>query len=64
MKLITARLCLDCEEVHSRSVCPKCASDAFSYISKWLNPDQEHIENVIMARQIAIKKGAHVGSNR
>lgn len=36
MQLRTARLCLDCEEVHDEYRCPVCASDAFSYISRWV----------------------------
>lgn len=36
MQLRTARLCLDCEEVHDEYRCPACASDAFSYISRWV----------------------------
>jgi hypothetical protein len=36
MQLRTARLCLDCEEVHDEYRCPVCASDAFTYISRWV----------------------------
>ncbi len=36
MQLRTARLCLDCEEVHDEYRCPACASDEFSYISRWV----------------------------
>lgn len=36
MQLRTARLCLDCEEVHDEYRCPVCASDTFSYISRWV----------------------------
>lgn len=36
MQLRTARLCLDCEEVHDEYRCPMCASDAFTYISRWV----------------------------
>lgn len=36
MQLRNARLCLDCEEVHEEMRCPTCASDAFSYITRWI----------------------------
>ena len=36
MQLRTARLCLDCEEVHDEYQCPICASDHFTYLSRWV----------------------------
>ncbi len=36
MQLRTARLCLDCEEVHDEYRCPRCASDQFTYMSRWV----------------------------
>ncbi len=36
MQLRTARLCLDCEEVHDEYCCPLCASDQFTYITRWV----------------------------
>jgi hypothetical protein len=36
MQLRTARLCLDCEEIHTEYRCPVCASEAFSYITRWV----------------------------
>src|SRR5438876_7763543 len=36
MQLRTARLCLDCEEIHDVQQCPVCASDNFAFISRWL----------------------------
>ena len=35
MQLQTARLCVDCEEVHASAVCPACASETFVYLSRW-----------------------------
>jgi hypothetical protein len=32
-----ARLCLDCEEVHDEYRCPACASDHFSYLTRWVS---------------------------
>jgi len=36
MQLRTARLCLDCEEVHDAQQCPVCASETFTYITRWV----------------------------
>jgi hypothetical protein len=36
MQLRTARLCLDCEEVHESQQCPVCASESFAFLSKWV----------------------------
>jgi hypothetical protein len=36
MQLRTARLCLDCEEIHDGQECPRCASETFAYISRWV----------------------------
>ena len=36
MQLRSARLCLDCEEVHDANVCPSCASETFTYMTRWI----------------------------
>jgi hypothetical protein len=36
MQLRTARLCLDCEEVHDAPQCPACASETFAFITRWV----------------------------
>jgi hypothetical protein len=36
MKLNVARLCLNCEEVHAAKSCPRCASDTFTYLTRWV----------------------------
>jgi predicted nucleic acid-binding Zn-ribbon protein len=36
MQLHTARLCLDCQEVHAGQTCPICGSESFAYISRWI----------------------------
>ena len=36
MQLHTARLCLDCQEVHEGQTCPVCGSESFAYISRWI----------------------------
>lgn len=40
MQLRHARLCLNCEEVHSASHCPVCTSESFAYVSRWIPPDE------------------------
>ena len=36
MQLRTARLCLDCEELHEQQQCPICASETFVYLTRWI----------------------------
>src|SRR5947209_8012658 len=36
MQLQIARLCLDCDEVHSAQHCPVCASEAIAYLTRWV----------------------------
>ena len=36
MQLRSARMCLDCEEVHDRPECPACGSESFAYLSRWI----------------------------
>jgi hypothetical protein len=36
MQLRTARLCLDCEEIHDSRQCPVCASETFVYLARWV----------------------------
>jgi len=36
MQLNTARLCLDCQELHEESACPICGSESFAYITRWI----------------------------
>lgn len=36
VQLRTARLCLDCEELHEAQQCPVCASETFAYIMRWV----------------------------
>ena len=43
MQLRNARLCLDCEEVHDQQRCPSCASETFTFISRWVPaPERRH----------------------
>jgi hypothetical protein len=36
MQLASARLCLDCDEIHEDDLCPACASSAFVYLTRWI----------------------------
>ncbi len=36
MKLRNARLCLDCEELHQEQQCPTCASESFTFLTRWV----------------------------
>jgi hypothetical protein len=38
MKLVNARLCLDCEEVHEEQHCPMCSSESFAFMTRWVTP--------------------------
>ena len=40
MQLRVARLCLDCEELHTGDSCPICASERYAFLSMWL-PSEE-----------------------
>jgi hypothetical protein len=36
MQLRTARLCLDCEELHTSNECPVCASESYAFLTRWI----------------------------
>jgi hypothetical protein len=38
MRLVNARLCLDCEEVHGEQHCPICGSESFAFLTRWVTP--------------------------
>jgi hypothetical protein len=38
MRLMNARLCLDCEEVHDEQHCPVCSSESFAFLTRWVTP--------------------------
>lgn len=44
MQLRTARLCLDCEEVHADWRCPVCASASFTYLTRWIPVEDRRLE--------------------
>lgn len=36
MRLDDSRLCLDCEEIHEQQECPACGSEAFAFLTRWI----------------------------
>ena len=40
MQLRVARLCLDCEELHTDNACPRCASESYAFLSSWLHVEE------------------------
>jgi hypothetical protein len=36
MQLRVARLCLDCEEIHTQNRCPRCISEQYALLTTWL----------------------------
>jgi hypothetical protein len=40
MQLRVARLCLDCEELHTDDSCPRCASESYAFLSSWLKTEE------------------------
>ena len=40
MQLHNARLCLDCDEVHSERECPVCASERFAFLTRWVPAEE------------------------
>jgi len=36
MQLHVARLCMDCDEVHDKQMCPVCGSETFAFMSRWV----------------------------
>jgi hypothetical protein len=40
MQLRVARLCLDCEELHTDNTCPRCASERYAFLSNWLHVEE------------------------
>jgi hypothetical protein len=68
MQLRSARLCLDCEELHEESQCPICASEAFVFLTRWVPVDDRRGRNRSVprtapppARVSRLVKGGAVG---
>lgn len=50
MQLTTARLCLNCEEVHDAQSCPMCASETFAYLTRWVPHSQPQPRTIARPR--------------
>jgi hypothetical protein len=45
MQLRTARLCLDCEELHTSNECPVCASESYAFLTRWIPVNERRTRN-------------------
>jgi hypothetical protein len=43
MQLREARLCLDCEELHTDPQCPICASESFAFLTRWVPAEERRL---------------------
>src|SRR5215218_7899256 len=50
MQLRSARLCLDCDELHDEPHCPICASEAFVFLTRWIPVEDRRVRNRAMSR--------------
>lgn len=50
MQLRSARLCLDCDELHDEPQCPICASEAFVFLTRWIPVEDRRVRNRAMSR--------------
>ena len=50
MQLNTARLCLNCEEIHDARTCPVCASEGFVFLTQWVPRMQPQRRPVLKAK--------------
>src|SRR4051794_4594808 len=64
MQLRTARLCIDCEEVHGDDRCPVCASETFTYLSRWIPSDERRRRPRNDSPQAAASEAADVEPSR
>lgn len=60
MQLRTARLCLDCEELHDDQQCPVCASASFAYLTRWVPVDERRTRRRAAQAPAAPQTGAAV----
>jgi hypothetical protein len=54
MQLRTARLCLDCEEVHAEWRCPVCASASFTYLTRWIPVEDRRLSATRQAPALTV----------
>jgi hypothetical protein len=43
MQLHSARLCVNCDEVHDALSCPRCASEEFAYLTRWVPAPERRV---------------------
>ena len=43
MQLDKARLCLNCEEIHDAPTCPRCASERYVYMTRWVPAEKPNL---------------------
>ena len=56
MRLDDARLCLDCEEIHEDQECPACGSEAYAFLTRWIqSTTREREAQARPSRQIVAK---------
>ena len=55
MRLMNARLCLDCEEVHDEQHCPICSSESFAFLTRWVTPSDTATAEPAAARDAAAR---------
>lgn len=60
MQLRSARLCLDCEELHEDPQCPVCTSEAFVYITRWIPVDARRTRKRAVPRPSSGPRVSHV----
>ena len=56
VQLRTARLCLDCEEIHADQQCPVCSSEAFGYVTRWVPADERRVRRLPSATKVTPEK--------
>jgi hypothetical protein len=56
MQLRTARLCLDCEEIHEAQECPVCLSEAFVYLMRWVPVEERRTRRLPSATKVMPEK--------
>ena len=64
MQLRTARLCLDCEELHEENTCPICASEMFAFLTRWVPAEERRTRRRPPVAEKAAEKSVNSGTTR
>jgi hypothetical protein len=64
MQLRTARLCLDCEELHEENTCPICASEMFAFLTRWVPAEERRTRRRPPLAEKAAEKSVNSGTTR